>query len=139
MITTPQTPSPLTRAVSRSGLIDVPFSTPPADAFPTPTHRIKGRKTLALNEILELQRAASTPPEITSGSRPLLSSRPAEDLPSASGLEQSWACQQLSKKRSQYYDGAFAYREACNTARNRVARDSLVMAEVKINFSVSQY
>lgn len=44
---------------------------------------------------------------------------------------------QLSKEKSQYYTEAFAYREATNTAKERVTRDSVIIAEVKLNHCVS--
>ena len=139
MTSTPETPKSSARAPSRHGDVEALFPTPPTDVFPSPSIRVRGRSSPAPKKLLELKRAVSTPPEFTHENRSLSSSRPTEDLPSASSLAQSWNRQQLSKKRSQYYDGAFAYREVAHTAKDRVARDALVLAEVKLNCFVSQY
>jgi hypothetical protein len=42
----------------------------------------------------------------------------------------------LSQRKSQYYDAAFAYRESNNTPRERVYKESVVMAEVRTNVIV---
>jgi hypothetical protein len=81
-------------------------------------------------KILNFTRAASTPSEITNENC-------ARQLPSASHLAAAWDRQQLSKKRSQYYGEAFAYREPHNTAKDRVTRDSVIVAEIKLNCEVS--
>ena len=44
---------------------------------------------------------------------------------------------QLAKKRSQYYEDAFAQREPRSSARERVLRESMIMADVKTNVIVS--
>lgn len=43
---------------------------------------------------------------------------------------------QLAKKRSQYYEDAFAYREPQSSARERVSRESMIMADVRTNVIV---
>ncbi|KAG0652376.1 hypothetical protein D0Z07_1458 [Hyphodiscus hymeniophilus] len=40
---------------------------------------------------------------------------------------------QLAKKRSQYYEDAFAYRDPHSSARERVSRESMIMADVRTN------
>ena len=116
------------------------------DAFPTPPRRetlngsmhINGRPSPAPGNFMNLERAQSTPPQLTDNSRfRSLTRGTVGDLPDADNLEKSWSKLHLSKKRSQYYSDAFAYREPNNTAKDRVARDSVVLAEVKLNFCVS--
>jgi len=43
---------------------------------------------------------------------------------------------ELAKKKSQYYDDAFAVRESNTSARERVHRESMVMVEVRTNVIV---
>jgi hypothetical protein len=43
---------------------------------------------------------------------------------------------ELSKKKSQFYDDAFACREPNSSARERVLRESVVMAEIRTNVIV---
>lgn len=43
---------------------------------------------------------------------------------------------ELAKKKSQYYDDAFAVRESNSSARERVHRESMVMVEVRTNVIV---
>ena len=84
------------------------------------------------------QRAHSTTPGAADNSRlRSLSRGTVGDLPDFQSLERSWSRLHLSKKRSQYYNEAFAYREPNNTAKDRVARDSVILAELKLNFLVS--
>lgn len=78
-----------------------------------------------------MQRAQSTPPELTNNAK--LAPR---GIPDTGNTEQTWSQRQLSKKRSQYYSDAFAYREPHNTAKERVVRDSMILAEVKLNCCV---
>ena len=87
---------------------------------------------------MNLQRAQSTPPDFTHDSHFRSLTRGAGgDLPSESSDDQSWSRRELSKKKSQYYSEAFAYREPSNTAKERVMKDSVIMAEVKMNCCVS--
>jgi hypothetical protein len=91
----------------------------------------------APNKLLEMVRAASTPPEIGFHQQRKTSSRDSSHgLTSATNLDQSWKRQELSKKKSQYYDEAFAYREPNHSAKDRVSRDSVVTAAVKLNCHV---
>jgi hypothetical protein len=46
--------------------------------------------------------------------------------------------EELSRRRSQFYDDAFAYRESNYSARERVSRESMVMADVRTNVIVSR-
>jgi hypothetical protein len=46
---------------------------------------------------------------------------------------------ELAKRRSQYYSDAFAQRESNTSARERVFKESIVMAEVLTNVIVSCY
>jgi hypothetical protein len=55
---------------------------------------------------------------------------------SASALTSTPQSRELSKRRSQYYGEIFAYREPHQSARERVTRDSMVMAELKTNVIV---
>jgi hypothetical protein len=43
---------------------------------------------------------------------------------------------QLARKRSNYYEDAFASREPLNSARERVSRESMIMADVRTNVIV---
>ena len=45
---------------------------------------------------------------------------------------------ELNKRKSAFYSDAFAQRETNNNARDRVGRDSVVMAEVRTNVIVSR-
>jgi hypothetical protein len=40
---------------------------------------------------------------------------------------------QLARQRSQYYDDRFAFRESISSARERVCRESMVMADIRTN------
>jgi hypothetical protein len=46
---------------------------------------------------------------------------------------------ELAKRKSQYYSDAFAARETNTSARERVGRDSTVLAEVRTNVIVSSF
>lgn len=43
---------------------------------------------------------------------------------------------ELAKRKSQYYQDAFAYRESNTSARERVSKDSMIMADVRTNVIV---
>lgn len=91
----------------------------------------------APNKLLEMVRASSTPPDIgLPQQRKACLGNSWNGLSSTTNLEQSWKRQELSKKKSQYYDEAFAYRETNNSAKDRVSRDSVVTATVKLNCHV---
>jgi hypothetical protein len=108
-----------------------------SDVFPTPPKAADLRSSPAPKRILEFTRAASTPPEITNENYLRISSKIlGGDLPPVSNLATAWDRQQLSKKRSQYYGEVFAYREPRNTAKDRVTRDSVIVAEIKLNCKV---
>jgi hypothetical protein len=110
---------------------------PTSDIFPTPPKLADLWPAAAPKMVLEFRRAASTPPEVTNeNSRRMPSRTLARELPTASQLATTWDRQQLSKKRSQYYGEVFAYREPHNTAKDRVTRDSVIMAEIKLNCKV---
>jgi hypothetical protein len=44
---------------------------------------------------------------------------------------------QLARRKSQYYGDVFAYREPNSSARERICRESMVMADVRTNVIVS--
>jgi hypothetical protein len=46
---------------------------------------------------------------------------------------------EISKKKSQFYGDAFAYRESNSSARERVLRESIVMADIRTNVIVRNY
>lgn len=142
MRNSPGTPTPSSPSRHRSQRKNqedyTPFPTPPEDGFGTPlltpSHRVKGRMSPAPNKLLEMVRASSTPPDIGFPQRRKTTPRDSSNgLISVTNLEQSWKKQELSKKKSQYYDEAFAYREPNNSAKDRVSRDSVVTAAVKLN------
>ena len=98
-----------------------------------------GHISPAPGKFMSVGRAQSTPPQLTTDSRfRSLSRGTVGDLPDASSLERSWSRLHLSKKRSQYYSDTFAVREPNNPAKERVVRDSVVVAEVKLNCCVSE-
>ncbi|RMZ84097.1 hypothetical protein DV736_g6602, partial [Chaetothyriales sp. CBS 134916] len=107
-----------------------------ADAHPRryPGTAVQDQSSFVTHKFMTFQRAQSTPPEFTNHSR-------FQDLTCGSGrnmLEKvgrgpSWSRCQLSRKKSQFYTEAFAYREPSNTAKERVAKDSNILAEVKMN------
>lgn len=111
-----------------------------SDVFPTPPKAGYTRLSTAPKKILDFKRAASTPPETTNQNYLRSSSRiNGENLPPVSRLATVWDHQQLSKKRSQYYGEVFEYRGPHNTAKDRVTRDSVIVAEIKLNCKVSAY
>lgn len=116
------------------------FPTPPLEHPSTASFRIKGRMSPAPAKLMGLERAASTPPEVTHPGKMSLSSQNTKDeLSGATKLKYSWSRrQQVQKKKSQYFGEAFAYREPTNPARDRVLREAIIVAEVKLNFHVSQ-
>ena len=135
-------PTPLSSASRvKASPVENAFPTPPkpaessASTFPL----INGRTSPAPGKFMNVQRAQSTPPQFTDDSRfRSLTRGTVGDLPDAQSLEQTWSRRHLSKKRSQYYSEAFAYREPSNTAKDRVVRDSVILAEVKLNCCVSR-
>lgn len=45
---------------------------------------------------------------------------------------------ELAKRKSQYFDGAFAYiREPASSARERISRESMIIADIRTNVIVS--
>jgi hypothetical protein len=120
----------------RASQVENAFPTPPRGVTPDASFRINGRSSPAPAKLLNMQRAQSTPPELTNNHAFRHVSH-SSDLPDAASLEQSWSRAHLSKKKSQYYSDAFAYREPQNSARERVVRDSMIIAEVKLNCCVS--
>ncbi|EXJ87465.1 hypothetical protein A1O3_04425 [Capronia epimyces CBS 606.96] len=114
------------------------------NAFPTPStgdssdafYRIKGSTGMspAPKRMINQNRAQSTPPEITHSTQfGILTKSTDGHLSDVASLERSWQRLHLSKKKSQYYSDAFASREPTNTAKDRVAKDSVVLAEIKLN------
>ncbi|KIW84848.1 hypothetical protein Z517_00236 [Fonsecaea pedrosoi CBS 271.37] len=113
------------------------------NAFPTPPTREmasdgafhpKGLISPVPHKFPLLQRAQSTPPDLTRPTKFAIVSKSSQGQQSdVASLEQSWSRLHLSKKRSQYYDDAFAYRESSNTAKERVAKDWVILAEIKLN------
>lgn len=109
-----------------------------SDVFPTPPRTANLESSPAPKRILDRKRDIATPSESTDENHLQKSTRiHAGDLPSASALTTAWDRQQFSKKRSQYYGEVFAYREPHNTAKDRVVRDSMIVAEIKLNCKVS--
>lgn len=130
-MTDPTPPSTASRV--RAAQVENAFPTPPRGQTPDLSFRINGRMSPGPSKFLNMHRAQSTPPDLVD--RHPSREKPAQ-LPPASELEQSWSQSQLSKKRSQYYSDAFAYREPNNTAKDRVVRDSVIIADVKLNCCV---
>ncbi|OCT49744.1 Macrophage migration inhibitory factor family protein [Cladophialophora carrionii] len=129
------TPSSTSRINGKA--IENAFPTPPTgDTAPDNAFRLKGRISPAPQRFLPLQRAQSTPPELTHSNQLGVLTKGSQGLSDLESLEHSWSKLGLSKKKSQYYDNAFAYREPNNTAKERVAKDSVILAEVKLNCCV---
>lgn len=117
--------------------IENAFPTPPtAETMPEHAFRLKSRTSPAPPRFQSIQRAQSTPPELTHSNQFGILTKGAQGLSEVAKLENSWSRLRLSKKRSQYYDDAFAYREPNNSARERVAKDSVILVEVKLNCCV---
>lgn len=130
------TPPSSTSRVKRNQVEDA-FPTPPRCQPSDTSFRVNGRASPATAELMALQRAQSTPPGLTKDSQfRSLTRGSVGDLPPTRDLEQSWSRFHLSKKRSQYYSDAFAYREPSNTAKERVVRDSIILVEVKLSCCV---
>lgn len=109
-----------------------------SDVFPTPPKPVEFPMSHAQKILVDYQRAASTPPKVTNERyRRASNTSHSGNPPAAARLITSWDRQQLSKKRSQYYGEVFAYREPRNNAKDRVARDSVIVAEIKLNRKVS--
>lgn len=138
MLDHPTPPSSASRI--KASQVENAFPTPPRPDDSDSSSRINGRLSPAPGKFMNLQRAQSTPPNLTDDSCfRSLTRGTVGDLPDARNLEQTWSRLHLSKKKSQYYNDAFAYRETNNSARERVARDSVILAEVKLNFCVSSF
>ncbi|OAP64241.1 hypothetical protein AYL99_00213 [Fonsecaea erecta] len=129
------TSTPSTTSRIHATAIENAFPTPPAgDNAQEGAFDLKGRMSPSPHKFSLLQRAQSTPPELTHSNQFTLLAKNSKGQPSdLASLEQSWSRLRLSKKRSQYYDDAFAYRESNNTAKERVAKDWVILAEVKLN------
>jgi hypothetical protein len=136
MLDHPTPPSSTSRV--KASQVENAFPTPPKGAPSDDSFHIDDRISPAPAKFMNFQRAQSTPPDLTSGSRLRnFTHGTVGDLPDTRNLEQSWSRLHASKKRSQYFSDAFAYRESNNTAKDRVARDTAVLAEVKLNCCVS--
>jgi len=117
--------------------------------FPTPSRRARSRSTSTLNNDQALplpsqnfgfaNNASLTPQKYKSievlrshASRALMNRRSSSIDP-----EKSWRSREASKKTSQYFEEAFAVRPPYNTAKDRVARGSMIVAELCLNCLVS--
>jgi hypothetical protein len=114
------------------------FPTPPTGDHASDTlFRLRRTASPVPKRMMAQQRAQSTPPEITHANQFGILTRSANaQLSDVASLEHSWQKLHLSKKKSQYYSEAFAYREPNNTAKDRIAKDSVVLAEIKLNCCV---
>ena len=133
----PQSPHTPTRSPTlASSTAEDTDTVPSTEIFPTP--HVKKALASDPSERPAPMRAASTPPEIVSDNRipPMPRGTPG-DLSSVLSLSKSWDRQQLSKKRSQYYNDVFATREPNNTPKDRISRDSVIMADLKLSGAVS--
>lgn len=137
MLDQPTPPSSASRIVT--SLVENAFPVSPKRQMangPTPAN---GHISPPSGRFMSQGRAQSTPPQLTNDSRfRSLSRGTVGDLPDASSLERSWSKLRLSKKRSQYYSDTFAIREPNDPAKERVARDSVVVADLKLNCCVSE-
>jgi hypothetical protein len=135
MIDHPTPPSSVNRI--KNSHVENGFPTPPGPEHSDASFWVDGRVSPAPAKLMNMQRAQSTPPGLTNDSRfRSLTRGTVGDLASIRNSDSSWS-RHLSKKRSQYYSDAFAYREPLNTAKERVARDSTILAEARLNCCVS--
>ena len=65
--------------------------------------------------------------------RPMDRGAPGERLREPSTPQQK----EFARKKSQYYQEQFAYRESNTSAKERVTKDSMIMADVRTNVIVS--
>jgi hypothetical protein len=115
-----------------------PVNVSVSDVLPTPPQTADARSPPASKRFLDLKRASSTPPETTNENSLRNSSKiRGANFPLPYHPAMDWERQQLSKKRSQYYGELFAYREPHNNAKDRFTRDSVIVAEIKLNCKVS--
>ena len=133
-------PTPASRSQRQATDVENVFLTPPQAN--TSKHSSIGRKCPVPPPSINppsYRRAQSTPPEHTNDTQFRgVNKGTTGHASEASTLDSSWSRLQLSKKKSQYFTEAFAYREPRNNARDRVTRDSVILAEVKLNCCVSQ-
>lgn len=108
-----------------------------SDVFPSPPKTADVQLSPPPKKIHDLKRAASTPPEATNENYLRSSDKGLSgNLPSMTRLATAWDRQQLSKKRSQYYGEIFASKEPHHTAKDRVAQDSVIVANIRLNCNV---
>ncbi|KIW11725.1 hypothetical protein PV08_11027 [Exophiala spinifera] len=114
------------------------FPTPPTGQPDAGTlFRLKRTLSPPPKRLLPRERAQSTPPETTRSNQfGILTKGTDGQWPDMASLESSWQRLHLSKKKSQYFEGAFAYREPNNTAKERILKDSVVLAEIRLNYSL---
>lgn len=137
MLDHPTPPSSASRV--RESQVENAFPTPPRPNDSDSSLPANGRASPGPRKFMNFQRAQSTPPDLTDSSRIRSLTRGTDGaLPDIHNLEQSWSRLHLSKKKSQYYSDVFAYREPNNSARDRVVRDSVILADVKLNCCVSK-
>ncbi|KIW40313.1 uncharacterized protein PV06_07520 [Exophiala oligosperma] len=115
------------------------FPTPPAGQPESDgVFRLKGTLSPPPRRLLPRERAQSTPPEITRSNQfGILTKSTDGRFLEVGSLESSRQKSHLSRKKSQYFEGAFAYREPNNTARERIVKDSVILAEIKLNYCAS--
>jgi hypothetical protein len=137
-LTSVSTPSSTSRINAMA--VENAFSTPPNGGNSTDAiFRLNGALSPAERRVKHVQRAQSTPPEITHAYQYGTLTKSTEgQFSDVACLEHSWQRMHLSKKRSQYYTDAFACRQSNNTAKERVAKDSIILAELKMNSCVRQ-
>jgi len=124
-------------------------SAPIENAFPTPTpprrqesrrseSQKSDRRSTAPNRLFHLGRSSPAPKEHKSVEvlRSNVSRGGSNGLSSASELEKSWQNKDLSKRNSQFFDQAFAVRPPYNSAKDRVARDSMIVVELRTSCCV---
>ncbi|KAK5951525.1 hypothetical protein OHC33_007581 [Knufia fluminis] len=113
---------------------------PVENAFPTPTpprrqesrrseSQRSGRQSPAPGRLFLFGKSSPAPKEHKSveALRSNVSRGGSNGLSSASELEKSWQRKELSKRTSLFFDQAFAVREPYNSARERVARDAMML------------
>ena len=119
---TPPTESPVSRPHSQPQ--------PPTDA------PIKRAKSSAWFKRAEKMASRDSPSRyINDITNDLIRGAPTDGVPEAHS-PRSAGEQEVARRRTQYYDDAFAVRETYNTSRNRVNQDAVVVVQIKTNATV---
>lgn len=120
--------------------VESAFPTPPPKRNPSRAsdHQQDGRQSPIPGRLFGISKSSPAVKEYKSQEilRSSVSKGNNTGLTSTTELEKSQRSAQVSKKNSQYFDQVFAVRESYYSAKERVARDALVVAELQMNCCV---